>query len=51
MTGSIRCRTTRLAEASAAPATTPAATPIAKPMRIRRKLVSASNQSGEPWDG
>lgn len=50
MTGSIRCRTTRLADMPA-PSTTPAHTPMPKPIRMRRRLVSASNQSGEPCDG
>ena len=29
----------------------PAATPMAKPIRIRRRLMSASYQSGLPCDG
>ena len=50
MTGSIRCRITREAD-MAEPRVTPATTPIAKPSRMRRRLVSASYQSGEPCDG
>jgi hypothetical protein len=50
MTGSIRCRTTRLAD-MAAPRPTPIAVPAVKPIRIRRRLVSASNHSGLPCAG
>ena len=50
MTGSIRCRTTREAD-MAEPRVTPTTTPMAKPIRMRRRLVSASYHSGEPCDG
>ena len=47
MTGSIACRTTRLADMPA-PRATPITVPPAKPIRIRRRLVSASNHRGLP---
>jgi hypothetical protein len=50
MTGSIACRTTRLADMPA-PRATPMAAPAAKPIRTRRKLVAASYHSGLPCDG
>jgi hypothetical protein len=45
MTGSMRCRVNRQADI-AAPTATPIATPVTKPMRILRRLMYRSNQSG-----
>ncbi len=47
MTGSIACRSTRLADMPA-PRATPIAAPAAKPISTRRRLVAASYHSGAP---
>ncbi len=48
--GSTRYRTVLLAN-MAVPRATPIAVPAVKPIRIRRRLVSASNHSGLPCVG
>ncbi len=47
ITGSIACRTARLADMPA-PRATPMTVPAVKPIRILRRLVSASYHSGLP---